>query len=216
MISLRYFQGMLCFICVMSMLAPNCFCFAGSSETMSDRIFAETGKDTGQMSTNNVNRSDSSAIYAAPEIINSELQLEPSPDNGTVVMAGKVLVRVGTIKNVEIRFTCSSDFEINFNPKNLSELASGATHVEKLTVRTSQKSLSKGRSWVKMHVSYFPDFEALKKEIEKDKITYSNDSLRGILLKNIDKENQSHKKDSSVVGYLFTKPPFSGKGGVLQ
>lgn len=149
-------------------------------------------------------------IYTAPTDL--ELSLMPTPDAQTadgVSLSGKVEGRVGKLTGLEVWTTSSPDLAVE-TVKADPELASGATLALSLKVKPASEK-HEGRPWVKLHVSYLPDYEALLTAVQSDADRYPDPTLRERLLAELQKQRQGGEKVSRVVGHLFITPPFGGK-----
>jgi len=153
----------------------------------------------------------SKEMYQAPPDLEASFSPNGPEGGDSVKLAGKLAAATGNLRNVKVWFTASPDLQV----KPLDPLPQALKQGKKTTLRVevSPSRSGKGtrRTWVKMHVSYLPDFASVAKAVEKNEEEYPEPYLRDVLLKKIRAAGAKSGKKTLVVGHRFLLPPFGEK-----
>jgi len=150
-------------------------------------------------------------IYTAPTDL--DLTLDPASGTapGTVALKGTISGLFGQLSGVEVRFTSSPDLAVQPPAATPPATLASGTPVSVEVQVSPTKEKGEGSPWVKIHVTYLPDYAALIAHVKAGTEQYPNDLLREQLLAELEKMREKAEKVSAVVGHLFLTPPFTGQ-----
>ncbi|MBF0544764.1 MAG: hypothetical protein HQM08_10040 [Candidatus Riflebacteria bacterium] len=118
-------------------------------------------------------------------------------------LTATVKTLVGNLTQMKIYFESSDDLEVTPSTANLETLSSGTFLNYDLTVKSTSTPKNAGGSWVRLRVSYLPDFEALKAAVSSDLVTYSNEVQRKQLLKSIEGCKAKQQMDIQAIRFFY-------------
>ena len=143
--------------------------------------------------------------YEFPE--NLVLSLEKAPqkqDNQGTTLIGAVEARVGSLKDIDVFFESSEDLLVNSATLKISSLTVRSVRKFKVKLKNSSREAGVGGSWIRMRVTYSPDYAAISNLLANTS-QFPDVTERQRLLDILSRNSQDHKKYTSSVRWFPSK-----------
>jgi len=145
--------------------------------------------------------------YFPPEEIQLKIDSKGAETFETdVIVLVSVKAAVGTLKNLELFLSSSSDLKISTSYIKIGDLAEGSTRVIELAVKkVSDRETTDPSSWVQVRASYLPDHATIIEAVKTDTNKYSREDLRNELLSRLAKYQDEGETRNKTITYNFAE-----------
>ncbi|MBF0406329.1 MAG: hypothetical protein HQM10_03165 [Candidatus Riflebacteria bacterium] len=110
--------------------------------------------------------------------------------------------RIGNLTRMKVFFDSSDDLDVSPKSADIDTLASGTEKNFELKVRIVKTSSDSSGSWVRLRVSYLPDYKASIAEVSVDLKSYPNETQRKQLLNALEKYQANEQIDIQAVRFF--------------